>query len=103
MSKYPKLNEFSKDQVNKQIEDGTIDQDFICDYISEIGVVYNKFIDEIDRLEKEKKDFKKWLIDYRFKKTGSHEDGRYCVAISVTDLLNKIDELESKNEHIKEN
>ena len=41
---------------------------------------------------------KKKIRDYRFKKTGSDEDGRYCVAISVTDLLSWMDDLEDKNE-----
>ena len=38
---------------------------------------------------------KKKVTDYRFNKTGSHEDGRYCVAISVTDLLKWMEEIES--------
>lgn len=37
---------------------------------------------------------KRKAIHYRFNKTGSHEDGRYCVAISVTDLLKWMEELE---------
>lgn len=47
-------------------------------------------------------ELKKWLIDYRFKKTGSNEDGRYCIAISITDMLKKIEELEKEiNVHSK--
>lgn len=42
--------------------------------------------------------FKQWLIDYRFNKNGSHEDGRYCVALSVTDLLAKMEEMEGNSE-----
>lgn len=45
--------------------------------------------------------FKQWLIDYRYKKTGSHEDGRYSVALSVTDILKKLDEMEKQNERRK--
>lgn len=41
---------------------------------------------------------KRKVIDYRFNKTGSHEDGRYCVAISVTDLLKWMEELEDEDE-----
>lgn len=40
---------------------------------------------------------KQKAIDYRFNKTGSHEDGRYCVAISVTDLLKWMEELEGED------
>lgn len=45
-------------------------------------------------LKREKEDFKQWVTDYRYKLTGSHEDGRYCVAISVTDILKRINEME---------
>ena len=48
------------------------------------------------RLKRNREKFKQWLIDYRYERTGSHEDGRYCVAISVTDLLNKIEELDKE-------
>lgn len=42
---------------------------------------------------------KQKAIDYRFDKIGSHfDDGRYCVAISVTDLLKWMEELEGENE-----
>ena len=41
---------------------------------------------------------KQWLKEYRLNKTGSDKDGRYCVAISITDLLNKMEELENNNE-----
>ena len=51
-----------------------------------------------DSIQQRWDNFKQWLIDYRFNKTGSHEDGRYCVAISVTDLLAKMDEMEENNE-----
>lgn len=39
---------------------------------------------------------KQRITNYRFNKTGSHEDGRYCVAISVTDLLKWMEELEGE-------
>ena len=39
---------------------------------------------------------KQKVIDYRFNKTGSHLDGRYCVSISVTDLLKWMKELEGE-------
>lgn len=51
-----------------------------------------------DSIQQRWDNFKQWLIDYRFNKTGSHEDGRYCVAISVTDLLAKMDEMEENSE-----
>ena len=38
---------------------------------------------------------KQRIMKYRYDKTGSHEDdGRYCVAISVTDLLEMMKEIE---------
>lgn len=37
---------------------------------------------------------KQRAINYKFDKNGSHEDGRYCVAISVTDLLKWMEEIE---------
>jgi hypothetical protein len=52
----------------------------------------------IEQLKEQRQEFKKWVSDYRYNKTGSNEDGRYCVAISVTDVLNKLNELEGKNE-----
>ena len=48
------------------------------------------------KLRRNREKFKQWLIDYRYERTGSHEDGRYCVAVSVTDLLNKIEELDNE-------
>lgn len=64
------------------------------DAIKNIGCVN---ISEYDYLTTKKEileEFKKWAIDYRFSKTGSHEDGRYCVVISVTDILNELKFLE---------
>lgn len=48
------------------------------------------------KLKRNREKFKQWLKDYRFSVTGSHEDGRYCVSISVTDLLNKIEEIDNE-------
>lgn len=48
------------------------------------------------RLKRNREKFKQWLIDYRYERTGSHDDGRYLVSISVTDLLNKIEELDNE-------
>lgn len=52
--------------------------------------------EENKRLKRDREKFKQWLIDYRYERTGSHEDGRYLVSISVTDLLNKIEELDNE-------
>lgn len=51
---------------------------------------------ENKKLKHNREKFKQWLIDYRFSATGSHEDGRYCVAVSVTDLLKKIEEIDNE-------
>ena len=75
----------------------------------ELLQVINKQVEELGWLDKKDNanvfgseavlnELEKWLIDYRFKKTGSHEDGEYCVAISVTDMLNKIQELKTTSE-----
>lgn len=50
--------------------------------------------DKIDGLIYNWNTLKQRLIDYRYKKSGSHEDGRYCVAMSITDILNLMDEIE---------
>lgn len=55
MKKYLKLTEFSKEEVQEQINQGIIDNDFISDYISKITEVYNLLIDEIERLEERNK------------------------------------------------
>ncbi len=61
--------------------------------------IYQELVDKENyRLKKQKEEFKNWVVEYRYNKTGSNEDGRYCVAISVTDILNKLNELEGKNE-----
>lgn len=51
---------------------------------------------ENKKLKRNREKFKQWLIDYRYERTGSHEDGRYLISISVTDLLNKIEELDNE-------
>ena len=51
---------------------------------------------ENKRLRRNREKFKQWLIDYRYERTGSHEDGRYLVSISVTDLLSKMEELDNE-------
>ena len=45
-------------------------------------------------LEQRWEKFKTWIQEYEYKKTGGEDTGRYCVAISVKDLLEKIEELE---------
>ena len=65
--------------------------------IKNIGVVN---ISEYDTLKNTKDNweaFKQYVIDYRFKKTGTHEDGRYCVALSVTDILQIMKAFEEEN------
>lgn len=54
--------------------------------------------EENRKLKRNREEFKQWLIDYRYNATGSHTDGRYCVSLSVTDLLSKMDELKNKGE-----
>lgn len=52
--------------------------------------------EENRRLKRNREKFKQWLIDYRYERTGSHDDGRYLVSISVTDLLSKMEELDNE-------
>ena len=53
---------------------------------------------ENEKLKRGDEEFRQWLIDYRYNATGSHTDGRYCVSLSVTDLLSKLDEIKNKGE-----
>lgn len=53
MSKFLKLKEFTKKELRTQLENNLIDIDFLIDYIVKRDKVYNKLIDEIERLEKE--------------------------------------------------
>ena len=39
---------------------------------------------------------KERVKNYRLEKTGTEEDGRYCVAISVTDILKMMEEIEEE-------
>lgn len=55
MTCFPKLIEYTKEELHEQIINGEIDHDFICDYISKRDKVYNQFIDKIDELMKENK------------------------------------------------
>lgn len=57
-----------------------------------------QLLEEYYKIRDNWSELKQRISDYRFNKTGSHEDGRYCVSISVTDLLKWMDELEGKNE-----
>lgn len=62
-----------------------------------LHIVFEYGHTQVDVLEKRWNALKQKAIDYRFNKTGSQEDGRYCVAISVTDLIKWMEELENEN------
>ena len=51
MSKFLKLEEFTKEDLLKQLEEGKIDTNFLLDYIIKRDEVYNKLIDRINELE----------------------------------------------------
>lgn len=48
-------------------------------------------------------DFKEWVYKQKIDKVGENYTGRYCVAISVDDILQKIYELELKYAKVKKN
>lgn len=54
MSKYLKLEEFTKEDLIRQLEEGKIDTDYLLDYIVKIDEVYNKLIDRANTLEERK-------------------------------------------------
>lgn len=61
-------------------------------------------IEKIDKLQKEKERFEKnwnelekYFIDYREAKSGYDVSGRYCVALSIDDILKIMSEIEEKN------
>ena len=56
---------------------------------------------EIVRSHAIRDDFMKWVYDYKIDKVGENYSGRYCVAISVDDILQKIDELELKHANLE--
>ena len=51
MNSYPKLKEWTKEEILNQIKNGEIDNEFIAEYISKRDRVYNKLIDVIDELK----------------------------------------------------
>lgn len=52
--KFPKLEEFTKEELYQQFEEDKIDIDFLFDYIVKRDEVYNKLIDRINELEEQK-------------------------------------------------
>ncbi len=54
MVTYVKLEEFTKEDLIRQLEEGKIDIDFLLDYIVKIDEVYNKLIDRANTLEDRK-------------------------------------------------
>lgn len=50
----------------------------------------------MDTFKEKWEELREFLVDYRFEKTGHNDDRRYCVALSITDLLAKMDEIEKK-------
>lgn len=46
----PKLEEFSVDELKKQLNNKKIDKEFLIEYVVKRDKVYNKLIDEVNRL-----------------------------------------------------
>lgn len=46
----PKLEEFSVDELKKQLDNKKIDEEFLIEYVVKRDKVYNKLIDEVNRL-----------------------------------------------------
>ena len=46
----PKLEEFSVDELKKQLDNKKIDKEFLIEYVVKRDKVYNKLIDEVNRL-----------------------------------------------------
>ena len=65
--------------------------------IKDIGIVNVSEYDNLKNTEDNWEALKQYVIDYRFNKIGSHEDGRYCVAISVSDILKIMKAFEEEN------
>lgn len=64
-------------------------------------------IEKIDKLMKEKERFEKnwnelrtYFVDYREAKSGYDVSGRYCVALSIDDIVEIMSEIEEKNSKI---
>lgn len=68
MNSYPKLKEYTKEEIHEQIINGDIDHDFICEYISKRDKVYNELIDEIDDLQKKINKAKEYYLHELFKR-----------------------------------
>lgn len=64
-------------------------------------------IEKIDKLQKDYERLKKnwnelrtYFVDYREAKSGYDVSGRYCVALSIDDILKIMSEIEGKNSKI---
>lgn len=51
---------------------------------------------ETDNFEEKWYTLKIFLMNYRREKTGLDTDGRYCIALSIEDILEKMNEIEGK-------
>ena len=67
-------------------------------YLGKAEVDYDvpKFAKTWDEYKEKWEEFRQYCIDYRFKMSGHNDDRRYCVALSITDILKKMDEIEEK-------
>jgi len=90
-----KLSEDALARIDEVLEDDTLIDRINRLVIKDTDELYlRELINRVRSKEERWDKLKQKAIDYRFNKTGSHEDGRYCVAISVTDLLKWMEELE---------
>lgn len=58
----PKLEEFSVEELQKQLNSKKIDKKFLAEYIVERDKVYNKLVDKLNDLERENQEYKE-VID----------------------------------------
>lgn len=52
MNEYPRLEEFTVEELEEQLKDKKIDKEFLLEYIVKRDKVYNQLIDRINKLEK---------------------------------------------------
>lgn len=55
MNDIPKLKEFTIEELQEQLKDKKIDKEFLIEYIVKRDKVYNKLIDEVNKLEANRK------------------------------------------------
>ena len=58
---------------------------------------------EIIRLQVVSEEFKTWIVNYKKNRVGENYNGRYCVSISVDEILSELEKIELKYANFKKN